>query len=170
MAENIMRAIKIEKVTLNVGCGGDADKIEKATKLLEILTERKIVITKSKRRSTFGVAKGKPVGVMITLRGQQAENFLRKSLYAVENKLNSSQFDEEGNFSFGVKEYIDIQGVKYSHQIGMTGLEVSVTLKRAGYRIKHRKIQKREIPRKHKINKEEAMDWVKNNFGAEIVE
>jgi len=170
MAENIMRAIKIEKVTLNVGCGGDAAKIEKATKLLEILTERKIVITKSKRRSTFGVAKGKPVGVMITLRGKQAEDFLRKSLYAVENKLKSSQFDEEGNFSFGVKEYIDIQGVKYSHQIGMMGLEVSVTLKRAGYRIKHRKIQKREIPRKHKINKKEAMDWVKNNFGAEIIE
>lgn len=170
MEENPMRAIKIEKVTLNIGCGGDAEKIEKATKLLEMLTGRKTVITKSKRRSTFGISKGKPVGVMVTLRGEVAEDFFKRALYAVENKLKSSQFDDEGNFSFGVKEYIDIQGVKYSHQVGMMGLDVSVTLKRPGFRIKYRKIQKREIPRKHRINREEAMNWLKNRYGVEILE
>lgn len=164
-----MHRIEVEKIALNVGCGGDADKIEKATKLLGMLTERKPVITKSKRRSTFGVPKGKPVGVMITLRGKPAEDFLRRALYAVENKLKSSQFDNEGNFSFGVKEYIDIQNVKYSHEIGMFGLDVCVALKRPGFRIKQRKIQKREIPRKHKINKEEAMNFVKSKYGVEIV-
>lgn len=165
-----MRAIEIEKVTLNIGCGGDAEKIEKATKLLEILTERKPVITKSKRRSTFGVSKGKPVGVMVTLRGEAAEDFFKRALFAVESKLKSSQFDEDGNFSFGVKEYIDIQGVKYSHQVGMLGLDVCVTLKRPGFRVKYRKIQKRQIPTKHKINREEAVNWLKNRYGVEIIE
>ncbi|MEM5773325.1 MAG: 50S ribosomal protein L5 [Candidatus Aenigmatarchaeota archaeon] len=165
-----MREIKIEKVTLNVGCAGDLEKIERAKKLLKLLTGREPAITKSKRRSTFGIAKGKPVGVMVTLRGKEAENFLKRALYAVENKLKSSQFDAEGNFSFGIKEYIDIQGVKYSHEVGMLGLDVCVSLKRPGFRIKYRRIQKRKIPAKHKINKEEAMDWVKNNFGVEIIE
>jgi large subunit ribosomal protein L5 len=164
-----MRRIELEKVVLNVGCAGDLEKIERAKKLLEMLTGEIPTVTKSKRRSTFGIAKGKPVGVMVTLRGKKAEEFLKRALYAVENKLKSSQFDSEGNFSFGVKEYIDIQGVKYSHQVGMLGLDVCVSLKRPGYRIKYRKIQKRKIPRKHKISKEEAMEWVKKNFGVEII-
>ena len=165
-----MRRIEIEKVTLNVGCAGDLEKIERAKKLLEMLTRKTPTVTKSKRRSTFGIAKGKPVGVMVTLRKKEAEDFLKRAFYAVENKLKSSWFDQEGNFSFGIKEYIDIQGVKYSHQVGMLGLDVCVSLKRPGFRIKYRRIQKRKIPKKHKISKEEAMEWVKNKFGVEIVE
>jgi len=170
MAENPMRAIRIEKITLNIGCGTDEAKLEKARKLLEYLTERKPLITKSKRRSTFGVVKGKPVGVKVTLRKGKIIEFLKTALAAVENRLKASQFDSEGNFSFGIKEYIDMPNVKYRHDIGMMGLDISVTLERPGFRIKKRKIQKRKIPKKHKINKKEAMEWVKNNFGVEIVE
>lgn len=164
-----MLAIRVEKVTLNIGCGDDKDKIERAQKLLEMLTQRKVVITKSKRRSTFGVTKGKPIGVMVTLRKKEAVEFLKKALAGVENKLKSNQFDSEGNFSFGIKEYIDIPTVKYNHTVGMLGFDVAVTLERAGYRTKRRRIQKRDIPRKHKINKEEAMDWVRNTFGVDIL-
>jgi large subunit ribosomal protein L5 len=170
MAENKMREIKIEKVTLNVGCGGDAEKIERAKILLEMLSGKKTVVTLSKRRSTFGVSKGKPIGVMVVLRGKAAEDFLKRALYALENKLSSSHFSNEGGFSFGIKEYIDIQGVKYSHQIGMLGLDVCVSLKRAGFRIKYRKRQKRKIPAKQKINKEEAMNWLREKYGVDIVE
>ena len=67
-----MREIKIEKITLNIGCGDDKVKIEKSKKLLEMLTGKKPVITRSKKRSTFGVPKGKPLGVMVTLRKQDA--------------------------------------------------------------------------------------------------
>jgi large subunit ribosomal protein L5 len=163
-----MRRIEIEKVVLNVGCAGEQEKIERAKKLLEMLTGRVPKITKSKRRSTFGIAKGKPVGVMVTLRGKEAEDFLKRALYAVDNKLKTSQFDKEGNFSFGIKEYIDIQGVKYSHDVGMLGLDVCVSLKRPGFRIKYRRIQKRKIPKKHKISKEEAIVWLKENFGVDV--
>ena len=148
-----MRQLRVEKVTLNIGCGDDKDKIDKAAKLLEYLTEKKPVITKSKKRSTFGVAKGKPIGVMVTLRGNAAMDFLKKALEGIEKKLKMSQFDSEGNFSFGVKEYIDIPGVRYKHDIGMIGLDVVITIERPGFRIKRRRIQKRKIPRKNKINK-----------------
>jgi large subunit ribosomal protein L5 len=170
MAENPMRRIKIEKVTLNIGCGDDKTKLEKATKLLEYLTEGKPLTTKSKRRSTFGVTKGKPIGTMITLRGKPAEDFLKKALEGVEKKIKLSQFDADGNFSFGIREYIDIPGARYKHDIGMLGLDVAVTLGRPGFRVKRRRTQKRKIPRKHKINKEEAVNWLKNSFGVEVIE
>jgi large subunit ribosomal protein L5 len=164
-----MRNIKIEKITLNMGCGDDKDKLEKATKLLQTLTGRKPLITKSKRRSTFGVPKGKPIGVKVTLRKKEAEEFLKKAFEGIEKKLKASYFDSDGNFSFGIREYIDIPGVKYLHDVGIVGFDVAVTLERPGFRISRRRIQQRKIPTKHKINKEEAAEWVKKTFGVEIV-
>ena len=170
MEENPMRQIRIEKVTLNIGCGPDQQKVEKAKKLLEYLTKGKAIMTPSKKRSTFGVPKGKPIGAAITLRKQKAYDFLKKALAAVDNKIKSSQFDKDGNFSIGIKEYIDLPGVKYQHELGMLGLDISVTLERPGYRIKRRRIQNRKISKKHKVNKEEVIEWLKKNFGVEVVE
>jgi large subunit ribosomal protein L5 len=107
---------------------------------------------------------------MVVLRKKPAEEFLKKALAAVENKLNKRQFDSDGNFSFGIKEYIDMPTVKYSHEIGMMGMDVTVTLERAGFRVKKRRLQQRKIPAKHKINKEEAVNWLKNKFGVEVFE
>ena len=168
MEQNKNREIRISKVTLNIGAGDDKQKIEKATKLLELLTGRKPVVTKSKTRSTFGVPKGKPLGAMITLRGKGANEFLKKALAGVENRIKSSQFDDQGNFTFGIKEYIDMPQVKYSQEVGMMGLDVSVTLERRGFRISRRRIQKRKIPLSHKINKEDAAEWLKK-YGVELI-
>lgn len=168
-AENPMQQIRVEKVTLNIGCGDNPAKIEKAKKLLEILTEKKPVVTQSKKRSTFGVAKGKPIGAMVTLRGKSAVEFLGLALKGIENKMSPSHFDQYGNFSFGIKEYIDLPKTKYQHDIGILGFDVTVTLERPGYRIKRRRIRQRKIPAKHKINREEAMEWLKKNFGVEMV-
>jgi large subunit ribosomal protein L5 len=166
---NPMQELRIEKITLNLGCGDDKQKIEKAVKLLEMLTEKKAVITKSKKRSTFGVPKGKPIGAMVTLRKKDAEEFLKKSFVAKENKISLNQFDKDGNFSFGIREYIDLPGVRYSHEIGMLGFDVAVTLERRGFRIKRRRIKKTQIPTKQKITREEAAEWLKNKFGIEII-
>src|SRR3990172_5788781 len=138
---NVMQQIRVEKVTLNIGCGDDNAKLEKATKLLQMLTDKKPLVTKSKTRSTFGVAKGKPIGVMVTLRKQPAVEFAKRAMTALENKLKKSQFDKDGNVNFGVREYIDIPGVRYSHDIGMIGFDVSVTFERPGYRVKKRRIR-----------------------------
>ncbi len=164
-----MRQIRVEKVTLNIGCGDDKEKLERAKKLFVMLTGKKIMTTKSKKRSTFGVTKGKPIGAMVTLRNQDATEFLKRALGGVENKLKSSQF-ANGGFSFGIKEYIDMPGVRYSHDIGMMGLDVAVTLERPGFRVKKRRIQKAKIPAKHNINREEAMDFAKKTFGVEVSE
>ena len=160
MQENPMHAITVEKVTVNLGCGDDKQKIERAKQLLEMLTEQKPIVTVSKTRSTFGIPKGKPLWVKVTLRKQKAEEFFKKVLEAVDNKVKASQLDAYGNISIGLKEYIDLPGVKYSHSVGMLGFDCAITLKRSGFRIKQRRIQQRNIPKKTKIYKEEVVSWL----------
>ncbi len=168
-SENPMRKIRIEKITVNIGVGESGPKLEKAKKLLEKLTEKKVVITKTHKRTTFGTAKGRPIGVKITLRKEDAVNFLKKALQAVENKLKSSQFDNNGNFSFGIAEYISIPGYKYDPEIGILGMDVCVTLERPGFRVKRRRMRKAKIGKTHKITPQEAINWVKENFGVEVI-
>ncbi len=165
---NPMRKIRIEKITLNIGCGEAGEKLENAKKILEILTNKKVVITRTHKRTTFGTAKGRPIGCKVTLRGKDAEDFLKKALEAVDKTLPKTVFDSQGNFSFGIKEYIDIPGTRYDPDIGMFGLDVCVTLERPGYRVKRKKLS-HKIGKKHRIKPEEAMEWLANTYGVKII-
>ena len=165
---NVMKNIRIEKVTINIGCGNAEEKLEKAKTLLESLTNKKIVMTKTKTRNTFGTAKGRPIGCKITLRKKDAEEFLKRAFDAVDKKLSKGVFDEQGSFSFGVKEHIDIPGVRYDPEIGIFGMDVCVTLERPGFRVK-RKRMGGKIGKSHLIKPEETMEWISKSYGVEIV-
>jgi len=164
---NAMRNIRIEKITINIGCGSASDKLEKAKSLLQRLTEKKIVTTVTRKRNTFGVAKGKPIGCKITLRKKDAEEFLKRAFDAVDKKLSKNVFDKQGSFSFGIKEHIDIPGVKYDPEIGIFGMDVCVTLERPGFRVKRKRIGG-IIGKNHLIKPEESIEWVSKNYGVEI--
>lgn len=168
MKENPMREIRIEKVTLNIGCGNDQDKLKRAEKLLQVLTGQKPLITKTKRRTTFGMARKKPIGVKVTLIKKKAEDFLRDALQAVNNELKESQIND-GNFSFGLKEYIDLPKAKYDPEIGILGMDVCVALERPGFRVKRRRIKRSKIGKKHLITKVETIEWLKEKFGVKFV-
>lgn len=166
-----MRTIRIEKVTLNIGAGKDQTKLEKGIKLLKNITGINPIKTfTNKRIPDWGIRPGLPIGCKITLRKEKAIELLRRLLAAKDNKLKASQFDEKGNIAFGIKEYIDIPGVKYDHEIGVMGLEVCVTLERPGFRIKRRRVCKRKIHKKHMITKQEAFDFMKQKFSVEVGE
>ncbi len=166
---NPMLRISVAKVTLNMGAGGPGEKLEKSKKLLEKASAQKVVITKAKKRSTFGVAKGRQIGVKAIMRGKPAEEFLKKILEATGNKIKASQFDNHGNFSIGVHEYIDIPGMKYDPSIGIMGFDVSITLKRPGYRVSKRRIRPAKIGGGHMITKEQAIEWLKESMGTEVL-
>lgn len=161
---NPMREIRLEKVTLNIGAGESGPKLDKSKKMLEKITKRKICITKTRTRTTFNMPKKRPIGAKVTLRGKAAAEILEKMLKSVDNKIKMSSFDNAGNFSFGIKEYINIPGIKYDPEIGILGMDVCVTLSRPGYRIKNRKIRQKRVGKKHRIKKEEAIDWVRNKL------
>lgn len=163
-----MRSIRIEKITINIGCGDSGEKLEKAKQLLGELTKKKVVVTRTHGRTTFGMAQKRPIGCKVTIRGNDAKEFLKKALEAAEKKLPRTVFDSTGNFSFGIKEHIDIPGVRYDPNIGILGMDVSITLERPGFRVKKKKLSSK-IGKKHLIKPEEAIEWVTKNFEVQIV-
>lgn len=166
---NPMRNIVVEKVCLNIGVGEPGDKLEKAVTLLKRITEAKVVKTKAKKREpAFKLRPGLEIGAKVTIRDKKAIELLKRLLSAVDNTLKESQFDNEGNVSFGVKEYIYIPGIKYDPKMGIIGFDVNVSLKRPGYRIKRKTYRGKSIGKKHKITKEEAIEFIKSKFEVEI--
>ena len=166
---NPMREIRIEKITINIGAGEAGEKLDRAKILLERLVNKKVVITKTHTRTTFGTSKGRPIGVKTTLRGKDAEEFLRKALEANDKKLPQSVFDLQGSFSFGVKEHIDIPGVKYDPELGIFGMDVSVSLERAGFSVSRKRIANK-IGKTHRTLPEDASQWVSQKFNVKVGE
>lgn len=161
MSENPMRKIKIEKVVLNIGCGKDKNP-EHALKILKTMTGLNVVLTKTHKRSTFGVAKNKAIGARITIR-KGAEAVLKRMLAAVDGKIKESNFDDFGNFAFGIEEYTMIPDMRYDPNIELLGLDVCVTLERPGYHVKKKRLFSK-VGKDHSIKKEEAIKWVVENF------
>ena len=166
-----MKQIRIEKLTLNFGSGTDQKKLEKGIKLIKAITGITPVKTvTSKRIPTWGLRPGLAIGCKLTLRGEKASELLEKFIAAKEKQLSLRNFDGNGNISFGIHEYVDIPGVKYDPELGIIGLEISVTLARPGFRIKLRKIKKRKISHSQRINRVEAVNFFKERFSITIKE
>jgi large subunit ribosomal protein L5 len=165
---NPMREIRLEKVTVNIGAGEAGPQLDMAKKLLEKMSGKKVVVTRTHKRTTFGGAKGRPIGVKITLRGKEAEELVKGALKANDNRLDPDQFDTSGNFSVGIKEYIDLPDIKYDPEISIMGMDVCVTLERPGYRVKRKRMKAAKVGKKHRVTREEAREWVKKKFDVVI--
>ncbi len=163
---NIMREIKIEKVVLSVG--GIAEELEKGVELLKIVTGRKVAKMKSNKRiPSLNVRPNLEVGGVVTIR-KDLKTFLWRMLETVDNILKKKQVSEN-NFSFGIKEYIEIPGMEYHRELGIRGFDVTVVFKRAGRRVKLKKIKKGKIPKKQIISKEEIIKFMEETFKTEFI-
>lgn len=166
---NPMKQIRIEKVTLNIGAGKNQDRLEKAIKLLKTISNKEPMkcITK-KRIQGWGVRPGLAIGCKVTLRRSEAQEVIKRLIEARDNTLGENHFDENGNVSFGLTEYIDVPGMKYDPEIGSMGLQACITLSRPGSRVKKRKIKKTRISKNHKVKKDEAINFMTETFNIKV--
>jgi len=168
--ENPMKP-HVAKVTVNIGVGEAGEKLKKAESVLEGVTKQKPVQTLSKTTNKdWGIRKFMPIGCKVTLRKKAAEAFLISALKIRENKIAEYTFDNQGNFSFGVPDHTLFEGQKYDPSVGIFGMDICVTVEKPGYRIKHRRIDRRKIPQRHELSKEETMKFITEKFNVEVVE
>jgi large subunit ribosomal protein L5 len=168
---NPLEQPRIEKVVVNLCTGEAGEPLQRARTVLESITGHKACQRRAKRTvRDWGIRKGEPIAVMVTLRKGDAETFLKRAFYAVGNRLKKSSFDGQGNFAFGIREHIELPGVRYDPSIGIFGMDVCVTMEKPGYRIKRRRKLKSEVGKAQRITPEESMGYVKEIFGVEIVD
>lgn len=162
-----MRTIIIKKITLNIGAGKNEELLKKGLVLLQKITNLTPVKTVTKKRIPgWGLRPGLAIGCKVTVR-KNTEALLKRLLAAKGNKLTERNFDALGNFSFGIPEYIDIQGMEYDPELKIIGLEAAITMERPGFRIKHRRIKNKTINKTHSLTKKEAIKFVEH-LGVEV--
>ena len=165
-----MRDLHVEKVVVNIGVGEAGERLVKAEKVLEMVTGQKPVETTSKTiNRDLGIRVGMPLGCKVTLRGEAAEEFVRKALPIREMRVPEYSFDKEGNMSFGISDYTDFEGMKYDPEIGIFGMDISVVLRRPGNRITQRALLRRRTPKSHRVTRVEAIAFMKEKFEVEVV-
>ena len=167
--ENIMKKITLEKVVLNIGVGKSGEPLEIARNALQQIVNKKPNLRNAKAaQRDWGVRKGEPIGVAVTIRGNDATELLKRLLVSKGDKISLRSLDNSGNFSFSITEHIDISGVKYDPKIGIHGLDVAVRLTRPGFSISVRSRHKSTIGKHHKITREETKNFLVKEFGISV--
>lgn len=167
--ESPMRAIRVGKVVVNIGVGKSGEAIERGKRVLEQVTGQKPSQTHAKRSiRDFGIHEGEPIGVIVTVRGSKTTELIAKLLQAREKKLPESCFDSRGSISFGIKEHIEIPGIRYDPAIGILGMNVSILLERPGYRVSRRNRRRSAVGKGHFVTREDAVGYFQGNFGVKV--
>ena len=92
-----MREIKIEKLILNLCTGEGGDKLTKAAKVLEDLTDQKPVESKARYTiRSFSIKRNEKIAVHVTVRGKKAETLLQNALKVKEHELKKENFSDQG--------------------------------------------------------------------------
>lgn len=137
--KNSLAAPKIEKVVVNVGAAeslSSKDALEKIKEQVATIAGQQPRITKARKSiSTFKLKEGDPIGVMVTLRGKKAWDFLEKFAKVVAPRIRDfrglpdDKFDEKGNYSFGMTEQILFPQIEYSKVDKVRGLVFTIVIK-----------------------------------------
>jgi large subunit ribosomal protein L5 len=162
-----MREPKIEKAVVHMGVGRGGRDLQDAEAILEAITGQEPVRTTAKEANQdFDIRPGDPIGAKVTLRHEDAAEFLATALPLAD--LSRSQFDDTGNVSFGVAEHTDFPSQEYDPSVGIYGLDVTVNLVRPGYRVAKRDQQTRQIPSSHRLTPEDAIAFLETEFDVEV--
>jgi len=167
--QNPMTRLQIDKVIVHMSVGEGGQRLINAEKIIKTLTGRDTVRTEAKKtQPAFSIRKGQAIGCKTTLRGSVAHRFLMLALDIRQNHISDYQFDENGNISFGIVEHTDFPGMTYDPEIGIFGMDVTVTFKKSGHRIAKRRVASRRIPNNHKVKRMEAIAFMTNEYNVVV--
>ena len=132
--KSIMEVPKLNKIVINIGVGDgshDSKFVEAALKDLEVIAGQKPVITKAKKSiAGFKLREGQPIGVKVTLRGENMYNFMEKlikvSLPRVRDfrGVSPKAFDGFGNYTLGIKEQLIFPEINYDEILKLRGMDI----------------------------------------------
>ena len=164
-----MREPRVEKVVVHMGVGEGGRELADAEEILADVAGQQPVRTQAQATvGEFGLRQGDPIGAKVTLRDDDAHEFLETALGLAD--LSESQFDDTGNFSFGVEEHTEFPSQEYDPKTGIYGLDVTVNLVRPGYRVSKRDKASRQIPSSHRLTVDDAVAFVERAFDVEVSE
>jgi large subunit ribosomal protein L5 len=168
---NRWRQLRIVKVVVNIGVGESGDRRAKAEKVLTMVAKQKPVATRSHATNRdFGIRVGQEIGVKVTLRRDPAVDFLRRAFEARDNQFDPDSVDADGNFSFGIRDYTDFTGMKYDPAIGIFGMDISVEVGRAGWRVRDRRAKPSSLPPHVRVTADETRQFLVEKFGVTLLE
>src|SRR5699024_6463890 len=133
--KNVMQVPKLERIVVSRGVGAavaDRKLIDYSVDELTHITGQKAVPTISKKDvASFKLRKGMPVGVKVTLRGEQMYEFLDRLITAALprvrdfNGINATGFDGRGNYSLGITEQIIFPEINIDKVKKIEGLNIT---------------------------------------------
>ena len=129
-----MEAPKLDKIVINMGVGEGAkdDKFIEAAKAdLEAITGQHVIVTKAKHSiAGFKIREGQPIGVKVTLRGENMYNFMEKLIKVALPRvrdfrgISNRAFDGRGNYTLGIKEQIIFPEIEYDKVVKVIGMDI----------------------------------------------
>ena len=132
---NVMQVPRLVKICLNQGMGSAiTDKKLLETGIVEMtsITGQKAVTTKSRRDiSNFKLRRGMPIGIRVTLRGNNMYEFLDRLISVSIPRIRDFKgisdkgFDGRGNFTFGVSEQIIFPEIDIDKVAKMNGMDIT---------------------------------------------
>tara|TARA_B100001063_G_scaffold244921_1_gene279082 strand:- start:239 stop:778 length:540 start_codon:yes stop_codon:yes gene_type:complete len=133
---NVMAVPKLTKVVINMGVGeaaNDKKHLESALQNLTVIAGQKPIVTKARKSvASFKIREGWPLGCKVTLRGSKMYDFMERLIkIAIPRErdfrgLNPKSFDQQGNYTFGIKEQIIFPEINYDNIDNIRGMDVCI--------------------------------------------
>merc|ERR1711907_170839 len=166
--DNVMRRVICDKLIINIAVGESGDRLTKAVRVLQQLSDQTPVENFARYTvRTFGIRRNEKIATHVTVRGAKAMDLIERGLKITDYEISAKHFSETGNFGFGVNEHIDL-GLKYDPGTGIYGMDFFIVLKRPGMCVAKKKRKRGRPAPSHRVTKEDAMEWVRQTFNAEV--